>query len=91
MLYHSRLSAEKADPRFFGKEIILCPHQPGSLKISKGACGKRHLQSLRSIYFERLLGNSPFWDGYSLCRKCSIGKQVLREERMGKKQKGILS
>jgi hypothetical protein len=84
MLHHAKLSTGKADSRFFEKEIILCPHQPGNLKISKGACGKRHLQSQRSFYFERLLGNGPFGEGFSLCRKCSIGNQILREERMGK-------
>ncbi len=83
MLHHAKLSAEKADSRFSEEEIILCPQQPGNLKISKGACGKRHLESQRSIYFERLLGNTPFWDGFSICRKCSNGRRVLMEARMG--------
>jgi hypothetical protein len=64
-----------------GGETILCPHQPGNSKISKGACGKRHLNSQKSIFFERLLGNNPFVEGFAFCRKCSIGKRVLRETR----------
>jgi hypothetical protein len=84
MLQHVKFSTWKGNSRLPAGEIILCPHQPGNLKISKGACGRRHLQSLKSVYFERLLGNSPFWDGFSLCRKCSIGKRVLREEMIGK-------
>lgn len=84
ILHHGKLSAGQADSRLPAEEIILCPHQPGNLKISKGACGRRYLHSQRIIYFERLLGNSLFLDGFSLCRKCSMGKQALREERMRK-------
>lgn len=84
MLPQGNFSTWKRDSQLPVGEIILCPRQPGNLKISRGACGRRHLQSLRTIYFESLLGNSPFWDGYSLCRKCSIGKRIMREERMRK-------
>ncbi len=84
MLQRGNFPTWKGDSRLPVGEIILCPHQPGNLKISKGACGRRHLLSQKSVYFERLLGDSPFWEGYSLCRKCSIGKQILGEERMRK-------
>ena len=84
MLQRVKLLTGKGDSRLPEGEMIFCPHQPGNLKISKGACAKRYLQSQKSVYFERLLGNSPFWDGYSLCRKCSIGKRALREERVRK-------
>ena len=84
MLQRVKFLTGKGDSRLPEGEMIFCPHQPGNLKISKGACAKRYLQSQKSVYFERLLGNSPFWDGYSLCRKCSIGKRILREERVRK-------
>jgi hypothetical protein len=84
MLQRVKFLTGKGDSRLPEGEMIFCPHQPGNLKISKGACAKRYLQSQKSVYFERLLGNSPFCDGYSLCRKCSIGKRALREQRMRK-------
>lgn len=84
MLQHVEFSTGKGDFRLPAGEIIHCPHQPGNLKISRGACGKRHLHSQKSIFFERLLGNNPFVDGFFLCRKCSIGKRILREERVRK-------
>jgi len=87
MLPEVKFLIGKGDSHLPVGEIILCPHQPGNLKISKGACGKRHLHSHKSIFFERLLGNSPFVDGFSLCLNCSIGKRILREDKEGKESK----
>jgi hypothetical protein len=81
MLTQGKLTTGKGDFRLPAREIILCPHQPGNLKISREACGKRHLRSRKSEYLESLLGNDPFWDGFSICRNCSIGKRILREEK----------
>jgi hypothetical protein len=84
MLTQGKLTTGKGDFPLPAREIILCPHQPGNLKISREACGKRHLRSQKSEFLESLLGNDPFWDGFSICRNCSIGKRMLREEKMGK-------
>lgn len=61
-----------------GPELILCPHQPGNLLISRKSCSERYRSS------QRLKGNG-FWfdDGafYSSrasllkCQACSIGKK----------------
>jgi hypothetical protein len=84
MLTQGKLTTGKGDFRLPAREIILCPHQPGNLKISREACGKRYLRSRKSEYLESLLGNDPFWDGFSICRKCPIGKEILKEEETGK-------
>ena len=84
MLQYGKLLTGKEVYQLPAGETILCPHQPGNLKISKRACGKRYAHGQKSDYFERLLGNDPFWDGFSICRKCSIGRRVLREEKSGK-------
>lgn len=84
MLQQGNFPTWKGDSQLPVGEIVLCPHQPGSLKISRGACAKRHLLSKKSVYFERLMGNSPLGEGYSLCRKCSTGKRILREEKRKK-------
>jgi len=89
MLQHGKLLTGKEVYQLPAGEIILCPHQPGNLKISKGACGKRHLHSQKSIFFERLLGNNPFVDGFSLCLNCSIGRRILREEGREKNRNGM--
>lgn len=65
-------------------EIIPCPYQPGNLKISRGACEKRHLHSQKSIPFGALVEDTPFADGFILCRKCSIVKRILTEEERGR-------
>lgn len=73
-------STDREDSRLLAVGTIICPLRSDKVKISKEVCAKRHLHSRKGIYFERLLGNNPFVDGLSSCRKCSIGKRILKQE-----------
>jgi len=63
-------------------ELILCPHQPGLLMISKKACLKRHRAALAQV-FEGISQEDPFYfalkKGLTLCGSCPIGKRLVEE------------
>jgi hypothetical protein len=58
------------------KEMILCPYQPGNLKISPDACRKRHLasQKVKELGWDVKL--HAYKGGLELCRECPIGKKL---------------
>jgi hypothetical protein len=67
------------------KEMILCPNQPGYMKISKDACIKRYLTA-KEMPFEKISKNDPFYyilkSGMDRCISCPIGRRYasLTEE-----------
>ncbi len=61
-----------------GPELILCPHQPGHLLISRKCCSERHRisQSIKGTGF--WFDDGAFYSSRSSllkCRGCSIGKK----------------
>lgn len=66
------------------REMIVCPHQPGLLLISKKACVKRYKAALGRA-FETISEDDTFHyvlrKGLSLCEGCPIGRKLLEEER----------
>jgi hypothetical protein len=58
------------------KQIIDCPYQPGSLKISKASCKRRFLAGL---YVGGLNGDPMLYlvkKGLLLCAECPIGRKL---------------
>ncbi len=58
------------------KQMIDCPYQPGSLKISKTSCKRRFLASL---YMGNYNGDPMLHlvkKGLLLCASCPIGKKL---------------
>jgi hypothetical protein len=66
------------------RDMILCPHQPGLLLISKKACLKRYRAALGRV-FEAVSEEDAFHyalkKGLSLCEGCPIGRRLVEEER----------
>jgi hypothetical protein len=66
------------------RDMILCPHQPGLLLISRKACLKRYRAALART-FETVSEEDPFHfalkKGLSLCEGCPIGSRFEREIR----------
>jgi hypothetical protein len=63
-------------------ELILCPHQPGQLRLTIAACVKRHLAAHAKPNNLGWLRTRPVYDrvktGLSVCRQCAIGEQLSR-------------
>lgn len=60
-------------------EMIVCPHQPGQLTISKSSCSKRYRMSRKENLKDLMKGDFfqyTYMRGLSLCRDCSIGKKL---------------
>ena len=59
-------------------EMIVCPNQPGQLRISKSACAKRYRMGSREDFADLMKGD-PFHYAYkrglTLCRECRVGKK----------------
>jgi len=66
------------------QEVIHCPYQPGELKISKGACPKRFQFSWNIRRERKGIGESSDRRGFSLCRKCPIGMEWVREKTIAR-------
>jgi hypothetical protein len=69
------------------EDMVCCPHQPGKLMISKSACAKRYWMARDEDYQDLMKGdvfNYSHKRGLSLCRECSIGKQLAREFKAAK-------
>ena len=69
------------------EDMVCCPHQPGKLMISKSACAKRYWMARDEDYQDLMKGdvfNYRHKRGLSLCRECSIGKQLAREFKAAK-------
>ena len=69
------------------EDMVCCPHQPGKLMISKSACAKRYWMARDEDYQDLMKGdvfNYSYKRGLSLCRECSIGKQMAREYKPAK-------
>lgn len=66
------------------REMIVCPHQPGLLLISKKACMKRYRAALGKA-FETVSEDDTFHyvlkKGLELCEGCPIGRKLLDEEK----------
>ncbi|MEM2983241.1 MAG: hypothetical protein QXH17_08780 [Candidatus Bathyarchaeia archaeon] len=60
------------------EEMILCPHQPGYLRISKNGCVRRYLAAQEKA-FESISKNDPFYYvlkvGMEKCISCKIGRR----------------
>ena len=64
------------------EDMVCCPHQPGNLMISKSACARRYWMARSEDYQDLMKGdvfNYSYKRGLSLCRECSLGKQLARE------------
>ncbi len=61
-------------------EVILCPHQPGRLMISRTACVKRHWAAEREkdpdLIHEKNIFMYRWKKGLLLCRECYIGRAL---------------
>jgi hypothetical protein len=69
------------------EDMVCCPHQPGNLMITKIACAKRYWMGRNEDYQDLMKGdvfNYSYKRGLSLCRECSIGKQMAREYKPAK-------
>jgi hypothetical protein len=69
------------------QEMICCPYQPGNLMISKNACSKRYWMGQKEDYQDLMKGdvfNYAYKRGLSLCRECSIGKELARASKVAK-------
>jgi len=70
------------------EEMILCPRQPGFLKISKNGCVRRYIAAQEKI-FESISKNDPFYyvlkSGMDRCITCGIGRRYasFNEEKAG--------
>ncbi|MGQ9858618.1 MAG: hypothetical protein ACUVS3_08000 [Thermodesulfobacteriota bacterium] len=66
------------------REMIVCPHQPGLLLISKKACMKRYRAALGKA-FETVSEDDTFHyvlkKGLGLCEGCPIGRKLVDEEK----------
>lgn len=75
------------------REMILCPHQPGLLLISKKACLKRYRAALGRA-FETVSEDDSFHyvlkKGLSLCEGCPIGRKLVEEEKRTASHQGGL-
>ena len=61
------------------RDMIVCPHQPGQLMISKSSCLKRYQMSRKENLGDLLKGDFfqyVYMKGLSLCRDCPIGKKL---------------
>lgn len=64
-------------------ELIACPRQPGKLRISRSACGRRHLLA-GSREYRRPYGDFAIafrWN-LELCRNCPVGRMNARGARV---------
>lgn len=65
-------------------EMIVCPHQPGLLLISKKACMKRYRAALGKA-FETVSEDDSFHyvlkKGLGLCEGCPIGRKLVDDEK----------
>jgi hypothetical protein len=56
-------------------ELIACPRQPGKLRISRNACGRRHLlassKECKKPYSDFVVA---FRWNLELCRNCPVGR-----------------
>lgn len=65
-------------------DMLLCPYQPGGLRISRYACAKRHIRAKEN---EKMITSlSPEMDveiaaGLARCMNCSIGRSVSRSRQ----------
>jgi len=57
-------------------ELILCPRQPGRLRISRHACALRYLEA------QKMKRKIPIWEfdmaraaGLEICKKCPQGRE----------------
>ena len=69
------------------EDMVSCPYQPGNLMISKSACARRYWMGRNEDYQDLMKGdvfNYSYKRGLSLCRECSIGKQLARELKAAK-------
>jgi hypothetical protein len=69
------------------EDMVSCPNQPGNLMITKIACAKRYWMGRNEDYQDLMKGdvfNYSYKRGLSLCRECSIGKQMAREYKPAK-------
>ena len=69
------------------EDMVSCPYQPGNLVISKVACAKRYWMARNEDYQDLMKGdvfNYTYKRGLTLCRECSIGKQLAREFKPAK-------
>jgi hypothetical protein len=68
-------------------EMILCPHQPGQLRLTIEACTKRHLAAQGNSNDLGWLRAGLVYDrvktGLSVCRQCAIGEQLSRSGSPG--------
>ncbi len=75
------------------REMIICPHQPGLLLISKKACIKRYKAALGRA-FETISEDDSFHyvlkKGLSLCEGCPIGRKLVEEEKRSASPQGEL-
>jgi len=70
-------------------ELILCPRQPGKLRISKRACALRYLkaQQTKRKRSARGFGVVQGW-GLEICRTCPEGRDCAEETPHPHFQKG---
>jgi len=69
------------------EDMVSCPNQPGNLMLTKSACAKRYWMARNEDYQDLMKGdvfNYTYKRGLSLCRECSIGKQMAREIKPAK-------
>jgi len=69
------------------EDMVSCPNQPGNLMLSRSACAKRYWMARNEDYQDLMKGdvfNYTYKRGLSLCRGCSIGKQMAREYKPAK-------
>ena len=73
------------------REMIICPHQPGLLLISKKACIKRYKAALGRA-FETISEDDSFHyvlkKGLSLCEGCPIGRKLVEKEKRSASPQG---
>jgi len=79
------------------REMIVCPHQPGLLLITRKSCLKRYRAALARA-FETVSEENPFHHalrkGLSLCEGCEIGRRLDaegRERRAGRQEETVSS
>jgi hypothetical protein len=64
------------------EDLILCPHQPGGLMISRTACMKRHEAAAKekepTLIDEKDIFSHRWKKGLLLCRECRIGNALSR-------------
>ncbi len=79
------------------REMMVCPHQPGLLLITRTSCLKRYRAALARA-FETVSEENPFHHalrkGLSLCEGCQIGRRLDaqgREKRAARQEETLSS